>query len=365
MQKLDQRNKTIHQLTHHLHSLQGCEPTNRSIEEQRGAQFAADINHEMSNMAPAPWDSFSPGHRGNRMNLSTRPEASGLVYNGYEGNALCHADVAFTHTMTSTLPPYRSNQVVLPSASPYHSVRLTKGDGEGQGPHDTTGACTNLNREENDEILEILRSHSPHPAMSTRQSLSMPPVSPYSALTIEGRGLVDRNKSSGERFRQSESEEEEKGSAKYGDFAPTSRSPITPSAHSYGQTLVLPWQNPFIFPIREENIAKESSARLGDVPGTVDLVRNQVNLRKHTQKIIDKDIGNDCNSQSSITSVPSVLTTGTNEELGIRSHEDVRFRDHKGITSGAGEIGSTPWKKERDGKRDAFDISRVRQSCEY
>ena len=342
MQKLDQRNKTIHQLTHHLHSLQGCEPTNRSIEEQRGAQFAADVSHEMNNMPPAPWESFSVGHR---------------------GNAPCHADVAFTHTMKSTLAPYRSNPVVLPSASPYYNTRWAKGDSEGQGPYDTTEYSTSLNREENDDLMEILRGQSPHPAMSTRQSLSIPFALPYNAVTAEGRGLTDQNKSSSGRFRQSEIEE--KGSAMYGDFAPTARSPITPSAHSYGQTLVLPWQNPSIFPMKEENIAKESTARLGGTPGTVDFARTLINPRTLTQEIIDKDAGNNYNSQSSVTSVPSVLTTGTDEELGIRAHEDARFRVLKGITSVAGEIGSTPWKKERDDKRDISHISRVRQSCEY
>ena len=120
IEKIAQRNKTIHQLTHHLHSLQALThmpQTQCMLSEE--AMLAAEVTFEKDRMDPAPWEPTSSGDRTDRMNMtastntsmnSSSPQLS--PYHHHQGSL---SGVAFAHHITASLPSYRGEPLVLPA----------------------------------------------------------------------------------------------------------------------------------------------------------------------------------------------------------------------------------------------------------
>lgn len=321
------------------------------------------------------------------MSLSTSVGGSGLSqdFGGYGGHSPRHPEVAFTHTMTAALPSYKGQPIVVSSTSPFHSVRWERAEDGGHGPSYATDPHTALNTTELDEDFEGVNHSRGHhylstgPAVNALQSPSMPLALPhrvYSPLR-----LTEPKRPTGARQLQSESGEEEKGNIVYRDFGLASKSPITPSSQSHGQTLVRPWQNPFPLPVNEDKRAREGAIRFGDTLGTIDQVRGGGNVRNSIQRDVsgrDRDMGkeggrdyiNDTNSQSSMPSVQSLLTADTLTVIDLASDErGILPYSHEGgppvASSWTGEVGSTPWKKGRGDNGQAPHSSRVKQSYEH
>ena len=228
--------KTIHQLTHHLHTLQGQDPAKRSHSEQREALLAAEVTLEMSMMAPAPLESISVGDRGDRMSLrgdnintTGRGDRVGVtssmsnirdardmnmsntddMIDGREGGAVrgwgafAPSDQAFAMSLSSRLPPYRPDPLVLPSFSlspkPYSSVETVRATprsgvevGRGGGERAERGERGGREGGLRNEMSFLLPTSS------------YPPSAPYNSRNNTNNTDVDRGA-------QEEEEEEEKG----------------------------------------------------------------------------------------------------------------------------------------------------------
>jgi hypothetical protein len=118
IEKITQRNKTIHQLTHHLHSLQALThmpQTQYGLSEE--AMLAAEVTFEKDRMDPAPWEPTSSGDRTDRMNMTastnTSMNSTSPLLSPYHQGSL--SGVAFVHHVTASLPPYRGEPLVLPA----------------------------------------------------------------------------------------------------------------------------------------------------------------------------------------------------------------------------------------------------------
>lgn len=120
IEKIAQRNKTIHQLTHHLHSLQALThmpQTQYRLSEE--AKLAAEVTFEKDRMDPAPWEPTSSGDRTDRMNMTastnTSMNSSSPLLSPYHHHQGSLSGVAFAHHVTASLPPYRGDPLVLPA----------------------------------------------------------------------------------------------------------------------------------------------------------------------------------------------------------------------------------------------------------
>ena len=121
IEKIAQRNKTIHQLTHHLHSLQALahmQPqTQYRLPEE--AMLAAEVTFEKDRMDPAPWEPTSSGDRTDRMNMTastnTSMNSSSLLLSPHHHHQGSLSSVAFAHHVTASLPHYRGDPLVLPA----------------------------------------------------------------------------------------------------------------------------------------------------------------------------------------------------------------------------------------------------------
>jgi hypothetical protein len=120
IEKIAQRNNTIHQLTHHLHSLQALThmpQTQYRLSEE--AMLAAEVTFEKDRMDPAPWEPTSSGDRTDRMNMTastnTSMNSSSPLLSPYHHHQVSLSGVAFAHHVTASLPPYRGEPLVLPA----------------------------------------------------------------------------------------------------------------------------------------------------------------------------------------------------------------------------------------------------------
>lgn len=287
--------------------------------------MAAEVSMAMSQMAPTPWDATSAGNRQSRMSVSSSVDA------GLRGWDPSPSDTAFTHMMTASVPPYRSDPLVLPSSSLFpasFSNSLETGRG-GSGPgirRPLNASFTALNNTEVEEDKDkedeesspyYYRPASAGPILSTHRSLSMLPLS-APQKSHSPRGLAEFRRSTGSIPTMSESEDEVKGDGEASrdiNIGFAAKSPITPSGLSHSRTVVLPWQNPFPLPLYPGTRERESAIHFGLTPTTVDLQqRTEDPIRipsSGSLRETEKDVNNDTNSQSSLPSVQSMLTTDT------------------------------------------------------
>lgn len=262
LEKVTQRNKTIHQLTHHLHSLQAM------IQMQPGTQsglseeaiLAAEVTFEKSKMDPAPWVPTSTGDRTDRTSTNTSINSQNPSFSFCPGAS--YNDVAFAQHITASLQPYRGEPLVLPSRDTSQQSAMGV-DGRWRGGRPGTSSTS----APSSPSPSLQRSFLMNSGAQNVQQMQDACDAPFSSSPLLGHRAGARGaekRSSGdllpqscsqrnERQQQQEEVGEEKSWIRAGENKigrrTYSKSPTTPSSVSYGRTVVLPWRGPSYPPL--------------------------------------------------------------------------------------------------------------------
>lgn len=417
LDELDQKNKTIHQLTHHLHALQSTAHRPGGGGGTREEQLTAEIEREKARMDPAPWETNNVGDRTDRLSATANSTYSAYVHTDAAGVRASHMDDAFARTLTSSLKPYRSEQLVLPSADRERErdremeiQRQRERDMERRGDEDRSGdaarkSCPsfpgksndmegergrrggvenaakmgsgqrNRDREEERErgsgrsrggVLSMDRERDGEHHTWTGSGVGV--GAPFSSSSFRSRNISpqrdDLYRGSRGVVTHSDSEEEREGGGgvRYGragdampkqqrgrdietetetvrerdreGFRSSTKSPYTPSAGSYGRTVIHPWrdqdqgQRQRVGSERGEgeeggrSVPSSSSRRVRREGGRGDMHSGE-DVHRVTQSI---NFMNDITSYSSLPSEQSLLTAdtllGREREKGERAGTD-------------------------------------------
>ena len=261
LEKVTQRNKTIHQLTHHLHSLQAMVQTQPGTQSglSEEAMLAAEVSFEKSKMDPAPWVPTSTGDRSDRTSTNTSINSHNPSFSFCPGAS--YNDVAFAQHITASLQPYRGEPLVLPSrdTSPQSAMGVDGRWRGGRPGNSSTSAPSSPS---------LQRSYLMDSGAQNVQQMQDARDAPFSSSPLldhraGARGAEKR--SSGDLLHQSYSQrnERQQQQEEVGDEEESwkrageneigrrtySKSPTTPSSVSYGRTIVLPWQGPSYPPL--------------------------------------------------------------------------------------------------------------------
>lgn len=280
LEKVTQRNKTIHQLTHHLHSLQAMvhmQPGSQSgLSEE--AILAAEVTFEKSKMDPAPWVPTSAGDRTDRTSANTSINSHNPSLSFCPGAS--YNDVAFAQHITASLQPYRGEPLVLPSrdTSPLSAMGV---DGRWRGgrPGNSSTSAPSSPSLQRPSLIDC--------GAQNVQQMQDACDAPFSSSPLLGHRAGARGaekRSSGdllhqscnqrnERLQRQEEVGEEKSWKRAGDDEigrrTYSKSPTTPSSVSYGRTVVLPWQEPSYPPLHIAARSRDDEGYREDRQGQV------------------------------------------------------------------------------------------------